>query len=400
MPPSPSSAEVGGRTFSISAFPPGVTQLGNPYFTLCHRALAKRGVTVSDDLEISQRWLKARAGRVDAVHLHWPERFWRRRFSGRSRITRAATAADHLVQLTRFVRAARRYGMQTLWTVHNLEPHEGAYRWDRLGYGVLARECDIVICHSKSAARAVRHAYHPRGRIVVMGIGNPAAAYPRPRRRMDVLRELSLDLRRPVVSCFGRLREYKGLDLACAAVERVNGRVQMIVGGPCNAGFDASQLAKNVRKTGGLLIDRRLSDQEFADLTAASDAILLPYRAITGSSALLAALGLSRGVVTSDLPYFREILADEPDAGVTVPGSDPDVWADAILDYLERPAAARNRAALRVAARYSWDTCVEPLVAALVHDHDQTQGHGHGHGHGSSQITRIDRLPGMDPSHP
>jgi beta-1,4-mannosyltransferase len=352
--------------FTISAFPPGVLQLGNPYFSLCHAALAKRGITVSDDVEISLRWLKARAGRIDAVHLHWPERFWRRRFDGASRLRRAAVAVDHLVQLTRFVRAARRRGVLTIWTVHNLAPHEGAYRWDRYGYGLLARECDIVICHSQSAARAVRQAYGPRVRVVVMGIGDPAAAYPRPRPRLDVLGELQLDPRRPVVSCFGRLREYKGLDLACAAVERLNGRVQIIIGGPINAGFDVSQLARSVTRTaGGTLIARRLTDQEFADLTAASDVILLPYRAITGSSALLAALGLGRGVVTSDLPYFQEILADEPDAGVTVPGWNPGAWADGILRYLERPASVRSRAALRVAARYSWDECVEPLVAAL-----------------------------------
>jgi len=358
--------EPNGCGFTISAFPTGVAQLGNPYFTLCHAALAKRGITVSDDLDISLRWLKARAGRIDALHLHWPERFWRRRFDGTSRLRRAAVAADHLVRLARFVRAARRRGVLTIWTVHNLAPHEGAYRWDRYGYGLLARECDIVICHSQSAARAVRQAYGPRGRIIVMGIGDPAAAYPRPRPRLDVLGELRLDPRRPVVSCFGRLREYKGLDLACAAVERLNGRVQIIIGGPINAGFDVTPLARSVtRTTGGMLIDRRLTDQEFADLTAASDAILLPYRAITGSSALLAALGLGRGVVTSDLPYFQEILADEPDAGVTVPGWNPDAWADGILRYLERPASVRSRAALRVAARYSWDECVKPLVAAL-----------------------------------
>jgi glycosyltransferase involved in cell wall biosynthesis len=172
------------------------------------------------------------------------------------------------------------------------------------------------------------------------------------------------------------LRDYKGLDLACAAVERANGRVQIIVGGPCNAGFDVSRLAESVTQAGGTLIDRRLSDQEFADLTAASDAILLPYRAITGSSALLAALGLGRGVVTSDLPYFQELLADEPDAGVTVPGWEADEWADAILGYLERPAAERNRAALRVAARHSWDACVEPLVAALHEAHGSLERTG------------------------
>jgi beta-1,4-mannosyltransferase len=363
-----STAEPAQRPFRISAFPPGVTRQGNPYFMLCHAALAKRGISVSDDLEIDLRWLEARAGSIDAVHLHWPERFWGRGPFGRlSRVRRGVLACERLLLLVRFVRAARRFGMSCLWTVHNMEPHEGAYRWDHYGYRLLASECDLVICHSHSAARAVRHTYRPRGRVVVMPIGDPAAVQPPARPRTEVLAGLRLDPQRPVVACFGWLRQYKGLDLACAAIERLNGRVQLIIGGPCHAEFDvANILAMIERLPGAVLIDRQLTDQEFADLTAASDVVLLPYRAITGSSALLAALGAGRGVVTSDLPYFHEILADEPDAGATVSDWDAAAWAIAIIQYLERPGEVRRGAALRLAARYSWDRCVEPLVAALT----------------------------------
>jgi glycosyltransferase involved in cell wall biosynthesis len=253
-----------------------------------------------------------------------------------------------------------------MWTVHNLQPHEGAYRWDRYGYRLVARHCDLVICHSESAARATERLYRPRGRTIVMRIGDPSPAYPAPRPRADVLAEFGLDPQRPVVSCLGRLREYKGLDVACAAVERLNGRVQLAIGGPVNAGFDVTRLRKVIgRVSSAVVIARPLSDQEFADLTAASDAVLLPYRAITGSSALLAAVGLGRGVVASQLPYFEEILADEPDAGVMVPGWDPAAWADGILRLLARPPGVRTSAALRLASRCSWDRCVEPLVAAL-----------------------------------
>jgi glycosyltransferase involved in cell wall biosynthesis len=181
-----------------------------------------------------------------------------------------------------------------------------------------------------------------------------------------VLARLGLDSSRPVVSCLGRLRHYKGLDLACKAVERLEGRVQLIVGGPRHAGFDVASLATLIERTpGAVLIDRKLTDQEFADLTGASDAALLPYRAITGSSALLTAIGFGRGVITSALPYFQEILADEPDAGVTVSGWDASAWANSIDQFLSRPADVRSRAAFRLAARYTWDRCVEPLVAAL-----------------------------------
>jgi glycosyltransferase involved in cell wall biosynthesis len=334
---------------------------------LCHSALAARGIRVTDDLEISTQWLQAHGDELEAVHLHWPERFWRAQFSGTSRVTRGIRAIECLLQLQRFLRAVRRRGIRIMWTVHNLQPHEGAYRWDRYGYRLVARACDLVICHSESAARATERFYRPRGRMIVMRIGDPAPAYPAPRPRADVLAELGLDPQRPVVSCLGRLREYKGLDVACAAVERLNGGVQLAIGGPINAGFDVMRLRNMIgRMPGGVVIARPLSDQEFADLTAASDAVLLPYRAITGSSALLAAIGLGRSVVASQLPYFEEMLADEPDAGVMVSGWNAEAWADGILRLLARPPDIRTNAALRLANRYSWDRCVEPLVAALA----------------------------------
>ena len=162
------------------------------------------------------------------------------------------------------------------------------------------------------------------------------------------------------------MRQYKGLDLACAAVERLNGRVQLIIGGPHQCGFRCGAvLADDEAMPGGVLIDRELTDQEFADLTAASDAILLPYRAITGSAALLAALGLGRASSTSDIPIFPGDPRRRTRRGRDRVGLGPAAWADGILRYLERPAAARSRAALRLAERYSWDRCVEPLVDAL-----------------------------------
>ena len=57
-----------------------------------------------------------------------------------------------------------------------------------------------------------------------------------------------------------------------------------------------------------------VSDQAYSDIVAAADAVLLPYRKITGSAVLLAAWTLGRGVVASDLPYFREMADGEPES--------------------------------------------------------------------------------------
>ena len=94
--------------------------------------------------------------------------------------------------------------------------------------------------------------------------------------------------------------------------------------------------------------------------------MLLPYREVTGSAVLLTVLGLGRAVVAADLPYFRELLAMEPDAASLVDSSDPAAWSDAIMAILSRPVDSRRQAAGRLAERYSWERCVEPLVEALV----------------------------------
>jgi len=142
------------QPFRIAVYPPRVVQRGNPYFTLCHAALEKHGIVAVDDLAIDLGQLRGRAGALDAVHLHWPEDIWRRDFGqATGRLGRALRAGQRLLYLRRFLRAARALGIERVWTVHNMEPHEGAYRWDHYGYRLLARETDVVI---STAARPWR----------------------------------------------------------------------------------------------------------------------------------------------------------------------------------------------------------------------------------------------------
>jgi glycosyltransferase involved in cell wall biosynthesis len=137
-----------------------------------------------------------------------------------------------------------------------------------------------------------------------------------------------------------------------------------ICGGPHSA-EDAAAVEAQMRGLPGVLVARALTDQEFSDIISASEAVLLPYRKITGSGSLLAAWTLTRGVIASDLPLFREMLAPEPDAGDTFRADDSGSLAEAITRYLAKPAALRTAAARRAANFYSWDRTVEPLVRVM-----------------------------------
>ena len=341
----------------------------HPYFRLMHRALERRGIAIAGSVEIGVSWLRSNRGRIDAVHFHWPETIWRDRRKGpRHAVARTLHAGRELLRVARFLREARRLGIACVWTIHNLEPHEGSSVWDRLGYRLFARSADIVVIHSTTAlADAAREYRLPAGHALVMPMGAMHEAYPPARPRDVVLRELGLDPALPMISCLGRIRGYKGFDLACAAMQRVNGRVQLVVAGPVHAGFDVSGVREAIaRVPGAILLPRQLSDQEFADLMAASDAAFLPYRNITGSAVLLTAIGFGRPVIAADLPYFREVLAPEPEAGALVDGTDADHWARAIDAFFTQPLEGRRQAAFRLADRYSWDRVVGPLADALA----------------------------------
>ena len=167
------------------------------------------------------------------------------------RIASAARGTGRsLLGLARFLRAARRARITRIWTVHNLAPHEGAYRWDHYGYRLLARETDLIICHSEWSAALVRQNFVPAASFSSCPMANLRAHVRRPKpRRCDPRARAGSEA--PLVSCLGRLRDYKGLELAAEAVERINGPVQLVIGGVRQTGFDLAPLTEAARRRRG-----------------------------------------------------------------------------------------------------------------------------------------------------
>jgi glycosyltransferase involved in cell wall biosynthesis len=328
----------------------------NPYLRLFYQALEPAGVSVAEPLQVNDEWLRERATEVDAIHIHWPETIWRP-------TPDAGGTLKRIAGLHSFLRLAGRLGIKRLWTVHNIVPHEARAAVDFLGTLALARSVDLLICHLNDTAEAVRRRYHPRGTVVVMKHGNFDGVYPQPRPRQIVLRELGLDPNRPVVACVGEQRSYKGLDVARAAFERLGGAVQWIVAGQRHAEMPA--ILADVNHPAALVLNRRVSDQEFADITGAADLVWLPYHRFTGSSVILASLTLGTAVVASDLPFFRDVLEHDGPAGHLVPTADPVALADATLKMLDISREARRAAALAIAAQFDWKRTVTPVASVV-----------------------------------
>jgi beta-1,4-mannosyltransferase len=352
---------------------------GNPYIELFYTALAHHGIAHAGRLQASAAWLDSTGRDVDVVHIHWPESIWRGKKHGRLDAALgllSARSIRRVFRLRRFLQRAGARGVTRVWTVHNLAHHEGSTAVDRWGYRTLARHADVLLCFSHAAAAELRREYGAAAPVLVIPHGSYRGAYPAAQSRDDARRRFGLRTDRPVVSCVGLLRRYKGVDLACAAVEALAGRVQLLIAGRPQSAFDVTALADRARASNGAIVavPRALTEDEFADAIAASDAVLLPYSAVTGSGVLFAAWTLGAGVIASDLPFFHEMLQAEPLCGRTFRTNDAADLAAVIEQYLAVPSAQRQQRISAMIDTLSPERVVVPFVEALRERHQSPRG--------------------------
>lgn len=331
----------------------------NRYLDLFYQALAPYGIEHVRDLPLDARVLAS--ADVAVSHLHWPEPFWR----------------EHghlwwspwlgLLALGRFLTGTRRAGIRILWTVHNLEAHEGLRGTDRAAYRLLHRDADLRIFHSRAARDEALVRYRPGGDSLVMPHGNYDGAVPVGRSSAETRRALGVPSGSKLLLCFGQVRAYKGFDVALAAFDYLeSSEFQLVIAGrPVDRYADALRAHARGRPNVTVWLED-IEDQRLADLLAAADAVVLPYLRITGSGVLLHALTAGKGVITSDLPYFREILNGCPEARVLAPPGDARALATAIREFFAQPPAERGIAARAIAAQYAWPAVVEPVARWLL----------------------------------
>jgi len=264
-----------------------------------------------------------------------------------------------------FVRLCQRWGIQVVYTVHDVLPLDGG----KEHYGTFCRvyhTADRLICHTKTARQRLIDEFGvdpsstwliPHGPLL-----QGAADYSRDEARLLQ----SLPSERPIVLLFGVLRPYKGVDILIDAWEQVEQAIPeaflIIAGGGQEDYLEKIEEHIDTADTSNIRTRLRyLPENELIQLIASADLLVYPYRRITQSGALLAGMSAGQAIVATQVGGLKETLHDGKTARLVEPNDSKEL-ANAIIRLLRNPD---ERGQLGTAAKtvidqkYSWEAIAQ-----------------------------------------
>jgi len=207
-------------------------------------------------------------------------------------------------------------------------------------------------------------------RFLVGHLGGDAVLIPNGVRVSDFMTDSRLDAfdpKRPSLVFLGRMDEpRKGLDVLVAALPEIVSRVpgvQIVIVGPGDIEDQRNSLDPAVRDS--VVYLGRVSDTDKARAFASADLYVAPHTGGESFGIVLAeAMAASTAVLASDLPAFRNVLADGR-AGRLFPTGDSAALADAAVELLTDASAreALVRAGRERVMDFDWDHVVDDVLA-------------------------------------
>lgn len=251
---------------------------------MLERGLREHGLAVTHFT-----WRTALLGKYDVFHVHWPETLLQRR----TRVGRILTRLLFAVLILRI--AVTR--VRVVRTAHNLSPHEATGDLDALLATCLERLTTVTIVMNLCDLNG-----NGSGSRVLI----PHPDY----RDWYALEAVAPKL--GTIVCFGLLREYKGLESLIMAYRHATTlSKELIIAGmpkPQEYGERLVQLAESDPRIE--VRAEHVSDAGLISLLAESHAVVLPYRRIHNSGALLLALSARRPVLVPRTATTEEISAE------------------------------------------------------------------------------------------
>ncbi len=328
----------------------------NPYQDALFNALSRLKVQVEGQ---KFKWfILPLALRVDVIHFHWTYTAVRTR-------TRKFVFMYPLfaIQLAFF----RLIGRRIIWTVHNLENHEKRNRFrDRLVSLLIGHMASNVVVHGTSARALVQKRFGiPFRKIAVIPHGNYIGLYPNEINRSEARRILNLKDSHRVLLFFGQIRLYKGVEELIETFRNIDSddAILIIAGKPLGQAIE-QRIRLILKKDSRFRFHPGFVDEKRVQIFMNSaDAVVLPYKDILTSGAVLLAMSFGKACIAPSLGCITETIDER--GSFLYEASDPNGLAVSLKSALNQSGqllkmGKYNRAKVE---QLSWDK-----VAAATHN--------------------------------
>ena len=334
----------------------------NPYQRLLYAALREQDVELVGGARLKLGWLVRSRRRVDVLHFHWPEGYYR--FRAGPVFLRGLLSWLNLAAFIVRVAVARALGYRIVWTVHQVVPHESHGAIDHLAARLLGLLSHRLVAHDTYTAAEVERRL--RREAVVIPHGSFVGAYPAGRGRDTVRRQLGLDSDDLVFLLFGHLRAYKdvGIVLDAWRLAAMPAHARLVVAGMPDSGAPVARIESAASADRSIVtLLEFVPDDRVAELFEASDAALVARSDGGTSGALVLALSFGLPVIYAALPTYAELIGGESAGWAFEPGD-----SSSLARTLEAVAAdsgllpERSRRAHEAVGRLDWG----PIAAATA----------------------------------
>ena len=248
-------------------------------------------------------------------------------------------------------------------TAHNILPHNSGNRYKSI-YNKVYHLFDHIIVHARTTQDEICDRFHidiQKTSVIHHGTLKMVADQEDLKRQEPIFKEKYHTEGVIVFTSLGEQSHYKGIDLLVEIWNETpalhnNQHLRLIIAGK-NNGIDFSRIEhfSNV-----IIVNKRISNEEFLYLLHLTDVYLLPYRTISQSGALFTAMEEHIPLLVSDAGGLSEPLA-VVNIGWKVKADDKDSLRQMLIHLASHPDEIRNvrnntQCWEIVCAKYSWNT--------------------------------------------
>lgn len=242
-------------------------------------------------------------------------------------------------------------------TVHNVLPHEQK-KTDMLLYRKIYKICDELIVHNNYTKNKLIELFNiAEEKIHVI----PHGVYSSHLKKNNV-NIIETQKSKYNILFFGLIRPYKGVDVLIKSLMLLpetyrNKLTVKIVGKNMSDISYKEMILKNRLNRFVNIVDSFIPENEIENYFNWADLVILPYKKISGSGALLMSYTFNKIVLTSDLPAFIE-ETNNGKTGYIFKSNDPNDLCKKIIDYLESTPEQRKeyRSNIKelIEKKYNW----------------------------------------------